>query len=442
MNELVEVDVDRVLPYNLDAEKSLLGAIIIDNSIWPLVAAVVSGEDFFRKAHQQIFQRMIDLLEKGKSIDFIILKDALAKHGELDDVGGPAYLSALTDGLPHATNVQYYADIVREHARLRSAIKVASTVMEGAYAREADAADVIEAGVTGLLQIADATTATVTKVEKAISEYMTTLDDAGTTHQPIPCGYAEIDQLLGGWQRGQLIVVAARTSVGKSSFALGTAFSVARAGTPAAFVSLEMSRHVLSGQLLSWRSGVPAERVRRKTVNDLDYQKIGEAFAVFGDIPLYIIEATRTLTQVAAWSRRLRDQHAVGAIVVDYLQLLMHETNERGEGRRRHEVSAVSRGLKRIATDLGVVVIALSQLNRAPEGRTDKRPHLSDLRESGNIEQDADIALLLYREEMHKRNEENEGVAEAIVAKNRSGPTGTVKLYFDKNLAMFRDLAR
>lgn len=432
---------DRPLPCNLDAERAVLGALLITPTAWAAAAAVVAPDDFYRRAHQVIFRCMVGLLEAGTPIDFTILTDALRQAGALGEIGGPAYLTSLTEGLPHATNVAHYAGIVRETARLRAAIRIAAQVMAGAYEREATATAVIEEGVTGLLGVADAVSATVTRAKAAVDEYAALLDSTDPALQPVPSGYADLDRLIGGWQRGDLAVVAARTSVGKSSFALGTARAMAKGGTPSAFVSLEMSRRVLAGQLLAWDSKVSAERIRRKLASEREYLQVGEAWTAMADFPLFLIEATRTLTQVAAWTRRLKDQHGVGAVVVDYLQLLMPDDGERRGDKRHLEVAAVSRGLKRIAMDVGVVMIALAQLNRAPDSRSDKRPHLSDLRESGNIEQDADVALLLFREEMHKAKDENEGIAEVIVAKNRSGPTGTLKLYFDKNLALFRDLA-
>jgi replicative DNA helicase len=437
-------DADRTPPHNLEAEMSVLGALLISHEVWATAAAVVAPDDFYRTAHRTIYRRMLGLLERGVPIDFTILIDELRRYKELEAVGGPVYISALVDGLPHATHVEYYAGIVRETARLRSTIRIAEGMVASAYERNATAVDIVERGVTGLLGVADSGEATVTSLGAAMKEYVEALDAPTGAHRPVPCGFADIDRLIGGWGRGQLVIVAARTSVGKSSFALGSSYAMARTGTPTAFVSLEMSRQALTAQVLSWRSKVPADRVRRGEAVDAEFQRIGQAWTELADVPLHIVESARTLTQVAAWARRLRDQKQVGCIVVDYLQRLSHDTG-RGHGgsdKRRLEVAAISAGLKRIALDLDVVMLALSQLSRAPEGRTDKRPLLSDLRESGDIEQDADVAVLLFREEMHKKKDDNEGIAEAIVAKNRSGPVGTVKLYFDRHLAQFRDLAQ
>lgn len=432
---------ERTPPHNLDAESAVLGALLVSPEAWPIAAAIVSPDDFYRTAHATVFRRMLGLLERGTPIDFTILCDELTRHGELGGIGGPAYVASLTDGLPHATNVAYYAGIVRETARLRATIRIASQMVAAAYERDATSADIVETGVTSLLGVADAGEAVVTSLGQAVQEYVTALDEPAAKHAPMSSGYVEVDRLIGGWQRGQLVIVGARTSVGKSSFSLGSAFALARTGTPTAFVSLEMTRQALAAQVVAWRSKVPAEKVRRREANEVDYKRISDAWIELHDVPLQLVESVRTLTQVAAWARRLKEQKQVGCVVVDYLQRLMHDTGGRGSDRRRQEVAAISAGLKRVALDLDVVIVALSQLSRAPEGRTDKRPLLSDLRESGDIEQDADVAVLLYREEMHKKKDDNEGISEAIVAKNRSGPVGTVKLYFDKNLAQFRDLA-
>ncbi len=439
----ITADAEAAPPHSIEAETSVLGAILLHDSAWPVAASSLEADDFYRDAHRRIWRAMARLADKGSSpADLVIVKNELARSNELSEIGGPAYLASLVDGLPHATNVGRYAAIVRDAARLRQAVTVAREVTAAAYAHSASAADVVEAGVTGLLAIADTATATATRVRDAAKEYVESLDDPLGETTPMLSGYADLDQLVGGWQRGQFVIVAARTSVGKSSFALGTASAVAKGGIPAAIVTLEMDRRQLVAQLLSWRSGVPAERIRRRQASDSDYTRLSDAWIALEDVPLFFVEAARTLTQVAAWARRLRDQHGVGCIVVDYLQRLLHDVGARRDDRRRAEVAAVSFGLKRLAMDLGIVVVGLSQLNRAPEARTDKRPQLADLKESGDIEQDADVALLLFREEMHKKSDGNDGIAEVIVAKNRSGPTGTIKLYFDKNLARFSDLAR
>ncbi len=436
---------DKPPPHNLDAEKAVLGALIVSQDVWPAVASVLKPADFYRPAHQTIYQRMLGLLERGLPIDFVLLKDDLVRFNELNDIGGPAYIASLTSGMPHEVNAGYYAGIVRETARLRAVIRIAAKISEAAYEREASAADVMEIGVAGLLGVAEAGNATVTSATDAVREYVGMQDEPAEKHAPITCGYRDLDAMIGGWQRGQLVIVAARTSVGKSSFSLGACDAMARAGFPNAFVSLEMSRQSLAAQLVAWRSKVPAERVRRRQATEQDYRRIGDAWIAIDGLPVYFVESARTLTQVAAWARRLRDQQNIACVVVDYLQRLSHDMGDRrgggGGDRRRLEVASVSLGLKRIAMDLNIVVIALSQLSRAPEGRSDKRPLLSDLRESGDIEQDADVAILLFREEMHKKvDTDQEGITETIVAKNRSGPVGTQKLYFDKGLAQFRDI--
>lgn len=425
---------ERVLPHSEDAEASVLGVALVSPGAWPRIASVLEASDFYRESHRRIFRAMSRLVEQGIPIDFIPLRDALRVAGELEEIGGPAYLSALDRGFPKATNVEFYARVVREKARLRSAIYTANGLLTRAYAED-PIAGMIEDAVRRLSGLADQPESRAVRIGAAVNDYITALDT--DTGLGLETGLRDLDDLVGGLQRRHLTIVAARPSVGKTSWVCAVADAIAGRGIPAGIVSLEMSQRAWAAQLLAAHSHVPSEQLRRKMVGDRQWATIAHALETLNERPLFLVEEARTLTQVAAWGRRLRDEHGVQILFVDYLQLMAADHVKD----RQQEIAYLSRGLKRLAEDLDLPVVALSQLSRAPEQRTDKRPQLSDLRESGSIEQDADLVLLLFREEMYKPKEENAGIAEVIVAKNRSGPTGTVKVCFLKELALFCNLA-
>lgn len=426
---------DRSLPSNLEAERSILGAVLVHNDAWPLIASALTDADFYRDAHRRIFQAMGRLREAGSAIDFVLLREELRKAGDEDEVGGPAYIASLADGVPRATNVAHYVKVVREKARLRSTIYAANTILTTAYEAEQSVADLVETGVRTLLSLADADDDTVTPIGDALRGYVESLDaEQGAT---IATGLRDVDDLIGGFGRKKLTIIAARPGVGKSSLSLHVADHAAASAIPSAIISLEMDTAALAASLLAAHSGVSSDRMRRKTAGQAQWTRIGEALNLLSDRPLYLVTQARTLTQVAAWARRLREAHGVQLLFLDYLQLI-------GDPRardRQQEIAHLSRGLKRIAIDEDMAVVAVSALNRESERRLDKRPHLSDLRESGSIEADADLVLLLHREELYKRTEDNVGIAEVIVAKNRSGASGCVKVVFLAETVRFADLA-
>jgi replicative DNA helicase len=426
---------DRPLPHDLMAERAVLGAVLLDAHALATVAAVVRARDFFRDAHRRIFGAMTVVQAAGAKPDFVTLCDELRKRGELDDVGGPAYIAALVDGMPLQSNVAAHAEIVREKARLRGLLSAANRLLVVAHGEEVPAARLVEDAVRELTGCVEVSGAGIIVELEAIRQYVASVTaDEG---KPLLTGYADLDALVGGVRPGELVVVAARPSVGKSSFALGLGRAVAQAGRTVLFCSLEMSVRTLAARLLAWESGVPAAKFERSTASEAEYARMMEAAGREERLPLYIEASARTLTEVGAWGRRLRKERELACLIVDYLQLLLPESrHESGEA----EVASVVRALKLLAVDLDIPVVALSQLNRAPEQRRDKRPHVSDLRGSGAIEQACDLALLLFREEMYRPKPENAGIAEVIVAKNRNGPVGTVRLQFEKALAKFNNL--
>jgi replicative DNA helicase len=429
---------DRVVPHNLDAERALLGAVLLSPTAWPRVSSVLRQGDFFRVGHQLIFAAMDYMASHGVVVDFVTLLDELKRRGDLDAVGGPAYLSALTDALPSAANVEAYAAIVREKARLRAIIDEATWASDQAYSDDRTSGELSDEVVRRLARAIGTTDAGAVDATTAVKSYARAMQD-GTMGDPILSGFIDVDNLVGGFRPADLVYVAARPSVGKTSWALDLARTVAHENRGAAvFFSLEMMASGLAERLLSWESGVPMSSAIRGTATTEQYAVVNRAVDGYDCPLLRIYQHVSSLMEIEAWCRREQQERGVAVVVVDYLQLLSSGTQAQSS---EQAVSMVSAGLKRLGKALNVPIVALSQLSRAPEGRADKRPQLSDLRGSGCLEQDADIALLLHRQDMHARTPENDGVAEVIVAKHRNGPTGVVRLYFDKNLARFQALA-
>ena len=426
----------RVLPHDLEAERAVLGAILLHPEHWPIVASILTPQDFFRDAHRRIYGAMARLIDAGRPIDFVMLRAELLRTGEFDEIGGPAYLAALIDGIPRATNLSHYAALVREAARLRHLISVATGALSEAYAAEQSAATIADATIRRLDRATMNSEARPVSARAAVDEYAVALDSTSL----LPTGFVDLDTLLGGLALGELTIIASRPSMGKTSLGLGIADHLAGLTHPTAVFSLETPRRRVGARLLAWRADVPTIALERGTATVDEWGRVPAAQAALDGLPLYLDDGARTLTEIGAWCRRLRQEHqTLSCAVVDYLQLLIPEGHQAS---REQEIAAISRGLKRLAQDLGLSVVALSQLSRASEARRDKRPHLSDLRESGCLEQDADLAILLHRPEMYGRKPENVGLAEVIVAKNKGGPTGIVRLYFEARLAQFRNLAQ
>ncbi len=411
--------------------------MLVSTQAWARVASHVTAEDFFRVAHGMIFRAMQALISRGAAIDFVTLRDQLQRDGVLDDAGGPAYLAQLADGVPRSTNIEHYAEIVQEKARLRRLLVIGEDLARRAGDGAMPAAQVADAAIRRLSSAIGVERSGMVDATKAVRDYYSALQ-AGTLGEPLPTGYLDLDELMGGFRPEDLVVVAARPSVGKTSFALGFARAMARKNVMVPFFTLEMGIPAIAERLLSWEAGVPVMTAVRGTATLEQYSSLSEA--AFGyDVPqLKLQPLASTLTEIDAWCRRLQGDSPIGCVVIDYLQLLSPDARASSQ---EAEVAAISRGLKRLGRDLKVPVVALSQLSRAPEARQDKRPHLSDLRGSGALEQDADIVLILFRPELHARTPENDGIAEVIVAKHRNGPTGVVRLAFNKTLAQFTNLA-
>ncbi len=436
MSEEVEL---RVLPQDLTAEQALLGAMIVNNAVIDQVLPRVRAEHFFRRAHQAIYRAILALaLDKTAAVDFVTLKNQLVLDGQLDECGGPAYLAALTDGVPRSANAQYYAGIVKEKAMLREAITIGNNLVEHAYADDAVSVNLIR----------DADLAIVTLQRGATSSRMRNLRESANEvygiiehhveHRGellgIDTGFASVNEVTMGWQAGDLVVIAARPSIGKTAFVLNSLVHAARAGKRAALFSLEMRRRQLEYRLLSALSGVALTRIMAGYLGDPDFERISAATIELGTLDIEIDDsAAMTAWDVRTACRRLRAERGLDLVVIDYVQL-MRGTLERRGASRSDEVSDISRRLKILADEVSVPILLLSQLNRGAANRSDKRPQLTDLRESGSLEQDADIVAFL-----HRKNHRESGTTQFIIEKQRNGPTGTVNLTITRETQTFVD---
>ena len=435
---------DRTLPHNLEAEQSVLGAILIHNAAFNVAAELVDSVDFFRDAHRRVFDKMVDLNERGQAIDLVTLKDELARSGDLDDAGGAAYIAALADGVPRSTNVEHYARIVKEKATLRSLIRSADRILAMAYQGEEESDTLLDRAEqeifsiaegrihTGFVPLSDLVQGSFTAIEQ--------LQEHKGLVTGVPSGFVDIDNITSGFQPADLIIIAARPSMGKTSFVLNVAQHVGiKTDRAVGFFSLEMSKEQLFMRMLTAEGEVDSHRFRGGFLSERDYGRLSTALGRLSDARVFIDDtAGLGVLEMRAKARRLKAEHGLDLLVVDYLQLMQ------GRGRfenRTQEIASISRALKGLAKELNVPVLALSQLSRAPESRSDRRPQLSDLRESGALEQDADVVMFIFREEQYDPTPENENLAEVIVGKQRNGPTGTVKLAFLKQYTRFANLS-
>jgi replicative DNA helicase len=440
---------ERTLPHNLEAEKSVLGAILIQNEAFNHAAELIDSKDFFRNAHSRIFEKMIVLSERGDAIDFITLKDELSKSGELETVGGPAYIASLADGVPRSANVEYYARIVKEKATLRNLIHSANKILVEAYEAEQEpdllldeaersifaiAEDRIRAGFVPLRDLVQTSFAQIEKLQQ--QKGMIT---------GVPTGFIDLDEMTSGLQPSDLVLVAARPSMGKTSFVLNIAQHIGTStDMTVGFFSLEMSKEQLFMRLLTSEARIDAHRFRTGYLNEKDYGRLSHALGTLAEAKVFIDDtASIGVLEMRAKARRLKAEHGLHLLVIDYIQLMQ------GRGRfesRQTEIASISRSLKGLAKELNVPIVALSQLSRASETRSDHRPQLSDLRESGALEQDADVVMFIYRAEQYRDSEgnpntEEQGTAEIIIGKQRNGPIGTAKLAFIKEHTRFENLA-
>jgi replicative DNA helicase len=445
----LETDGLRVPPHSVEAEQAVLGGLLLDNSTWDAIADRLRPDDFYRRDHQLIFNGIAELSARSEPSDAVTLAEYLAAKGQADETGGLAYLAGLARDTPTAANIRAYADIVRERALLRQLIRVSGEVAASAYASEGRTAfELVDEAERRVFEIAE-------KGRRSGSGFVPIRDVLGATidrldmlHQNqgqltgVSTGYNDLDRMTAGLQPGDLIIVAGRPSMGKTTFALNIAEHAAiSANTPVAVFSMEMSREQLTMRMISSIGRVDQSHLRTGNFGDEDWARINSAIAQMKTAPIYIDDsAGLTPTEVRARARRLQRENKgkLGLIVVDYLQLMQVAGTKEN---RATEISEISRSLKALAKEMHAPVIALSQLNRGVEQRTDKKPVMSDLRESGAIEQDADLIIMIYREEVYEPETPRKGIADIIVTKQRNGPTGEVHLTFLGKYTRFENLA-
>ena len=434
---------ERPLPHNLEAEKAVLGAVLIHSTQINLAVELgIASQDFYRHAHQQIFDKMVSLSERDEVIDLVTLKEELNRAGNLNEVGGPAYIASLVDGVPKSTNVEYYAKIVKEKAILRSLIGSANKILSTAYQAEADSDEQLDRAEQSIFEIADQRLkGGFVKLHELLPGGVETIEKL-QEHKDfltgVPTGFTELDRLTSGFQPSDLVIVAARPAMGKTSLALNIAQYVGtKTEKTVGVFSLEMSKEQLFLRMLTSEARINARRFRDGYLGSEEYKKLSDALGALGEASVFIDDSSSiTVLEMRAKARRLKSEHGLHLLIVDYLQLMQ------GRGRfenRNLELASISRSLKSLAKELKVPVVALSQLSRAPESRSEHRPQLSDLRESGALEQDADVVLFIYREDQYDRKAENENTAEVIIGKQRNGPTGTVRLAFLKEITRFEN---
>ncbi|HEY0077329.1 MAG TPA: replicative DNA helicase [Pyrinomonadaceae bacterium] len=438
---------ERPLPHTAEAERAILGAIILDNSLINQAIELLRPEDFYVRAHHFIFRSMITMSERGAEINPILLGEELRRDGTLEQVGGITFLSELTYGLPHFTNLTHYAKVVRDKSLLRQLVRVSNKITSEALEEEDEAQIILDHAEQMIFALADERTrqgfSHVKPVADHLLEKVQEMAGRSAMLTGLTTGFTELDQMTSGLQPSDLIIVAARPSMGKTSLCLTLAQNAAiQAGAVVGIFSLEMSKESLVMRMLSSEARVDAHRFRSGFLSRDEWARLAGALGTLSETKIFIDDTPGiSVLEMRAKARRLAaEQKRLDLLVVDYLQL-MSGSSRRVESRQQ-EVSQISRELKGLAKELNVPLVALSQLSRAPESRTDHRPQLADLRESGAIEQDADVVGFIYREEQYNRTEENAGIAEFIIAKQRNGPTGNVKLAFLKEFTRFENMWR
>ena len=446
---------DRVPPQNIEAEQSVLGAMLIEKEAIPKVMEILRDTDFYREAHRVIFNAMLELYNKNEAVDMITVTEILKRDNKLEDVGGIAYVTSLANTVPTAANVTYHASIIEEKSILRQLVSVSTQIASMGYEANDDVKNIIDSAESKILEISNRKkTADFTPINEIVLDSFKSIEalmDNKNGLTGLPTGFEDLDNLTSGLHGSDFIILAARPSMGKTAFALNVVQNVAiRAakkvgGAPktVAFFSLEMSKEQLVQRMLCAEANIDSQRLRIGELRDEDWAMLINTADTLSSANIYIDDtAGITAMDMRSRARRLKAEHGLDLIVVDYLQLMQGSGKKNNSGDRQQEVSEISRSLKALARELDVPVIALSQLSRSVEARQVKRPMLSDLRESGSLEQDADIVAFLYREDYYNPETENKNITELIIAKHRNGPVDTVNLFFHKQYTKFVGLSK
>jgi replicative DNA helicase len=438
---------NRIPPHNLDAEQSVLGAMLESKEAIANVIEVVQAADFYKPAHSEVYDAILALYARGEPCDAITVADELARRGMLEQIGGKPYIHGLLEAYPTASSARHYARIVEEHALLRRLIDAGNKVQELGFSMPEDVADAVDSAEEIVYEVGNRRLRDdVQPIKDLLTENLEAIEalyERGEHITGVPTGFPDLDDITAGFQPSNLIIVAARPSMGKTSllgdFALQAALDRSDR-TPVVIFSLEMSRHEVVKRFLSSVARVDSQRINRGSLQEQDWSKLSAALGRLAEAPIFIDDAANiTLMEIRAKCRRLKAKHGLGLVIIDYLQLM--QSPRRSENRQQ-EVSEISRSLKILARELEIPVLCASQLNRGVEYRSDKRPLLGDLRESGSIEQDSDVVMFLYRDEVYNHDTEARGEAELIVSKHRNGPTGTVRLAFMNQYTKFASLAK
>ncbi len=436
----------KVPPQNLDAEMSLLGAILISEEVLADVSDKLKPVDFYDRRHETIFEAMFKLYERHRPVDLLTLSDELSKKDELEGIGGSAYLTELTNYVPTAAHATTYAEMIAQKAVRRRLIKASTDIAELGFDEERNIQELLETAEAELFSVSEAgVKQDLVSLEQILTESFDRIEelhrDKGTM-RGIKTGYRDLDNLTAGLQKSDLLILAARPAMGKSTFALNLAYNIATKSKQAVLVfSLEMSKEQLVDRMLAEAAGVDAWNIRTGNLSDDDFEKLSNAMGEMAEAPIYIDDTPGlSVLEMRTKARRVAHSQPLGLVIVDYLQLMSGSRGMGGDFNRVQEISEISRGLKLIARELNVPVIALSQLSRAVESRNPQIPQLADLRESGSIEQDADIVMFLYREDYYNPETDRQHITDLIIAKHRNGPTGRIELYFHPERLRFMSL--
>ncbi len=435
---------DRTPPQDMAAEQSVLGAMMISKDAIADVAEVLRGADFYRPSHETIHDAIIDLFGRGEPADMVTVANELQRRGELQRVGGAPYLHTITSSVPIAANASYYAGIVREKAILRRLVDAGTRIVQFGYAGEGDVDDLVDQAQAEVYQVTDKRNsedyAPLSEIMDGVLDEIEAIGNREAGLYGVPTGFADLDDLTNGLHAGQMIIVAARPAVGKSTIALDLCRAASiHNNLTSVFFSLEMTKSEITMRLLSAEAKVPLNHIRNGQLSEDDWTKLARKMGEVSSAPVFIDDSPNmTMMEIRAKARRLKQRHDLRLVVIDYMQLM---TSGKKVESRQLEVSEFSRQIKLLAKELEVPIIALSQLNRGPEQRSDKRPMLSDLRESGSLEQDADMVILLHREDLYERESTRPGEADLIVAKHRNGPTRDITVAFQGHYSRFVDMA-
>ncbi|OGP80281.1 MAG: replicative DNA helicase [Deltaproteobacteria bacterium RBG_16_49_23] len=441
--EGTEFSSHKIPPQNIEAEQAVLGGILIENEAINRVMEILSPDDFYRDGHRKLYGALIDLSDRDEPADLITMTNELRKRDQLDAIGGASYLAFLIDSIPTAANIEYYAKIVREKSVLRKLIETSTEIITQSYQDRGDVENFLDEAEKAIFEISERRVRpsfySIREVVKDSLDTISKLYEKKEHITGVPSGFKELDKMTAGFQPSDLIIVAGRPSMGKTAFCLNIAqYAAIERKTPSAIFSLEMSKEQLVIRMLCSQSQVEGNRLRTGFLHESDWTKLTLAAGTLYEAPIFIDDtAALSALELRAKARRLKAEHRVGLLVIDYLQLMKGRARVES---RQQEISEISRSLKGLAKELNIPIIAVSQLSRKTEERHGNRPQLSDLRESGAIEQDADVILFLFREEVYNRQEENQGKAELIIGKQRNGPIGKVDLAFLDKFTTFKDL--